>query len=391
MIKEGVSHVFQEAFDSGFPNLDSNTGRAALAYDPNFDTKRVLDAYEIEDPIERVAAIERTRDYMRTQMISNIGERLNAGMFETSYDVRDGVMYGKGMDASMVDVVKRGRDYRRHQGTSVDWGREDAEFVSMNKIQSKMIDKTTPIGSMMVLISPPGQQGSSYQKNFYDMFVKKSEGEIEYFRYSSGLSVKEYQKRFGELGINIRIPEDVNPDEYLLANPIYISEEMSRYITPDSLHKHLHLEHDALTRDEYQQIVSILGPFIDAYSDAIIKNPKDIFRRNLSYNAILNKADDIYKKIKLRKNGENIVIEEPLIFFDQSQIELWGTKEVEDVMQGCGSSGGMDLSNPWSVKDFGNKKDWEYHTGTCRICEKSEIEVGPCQICKKCEAKFDAE
>lgn len=378
--------VFLQSFDSRPVEYGP-----ALAYDPNFDTQMVLDAYEIKDPIERVAAIERTRDYMRTQMVSNIGERLNAGMFTTSYEMKNGELFGNGMSTPMVTVVKRGRDYRRHSGTSVDWGREDAEVVSMEKIQSRMKDEATPAGSMMILLSPPGQDGSSYHKNFYDVFLKKSDEEVEYFRYSSGLSIPEYQKRFRELGINIKIPEDANPDEYLLANPIYVSEEMSRYITPDSLHKHLHLEHGALTRDEYQTIISIIGPFIDAYSDAIVKNPRDIFKRNLSYNAILNRADDIYKKMQFKKNGGDIEIDEPSIFFDQGQIEVWGKKKVEEVMQGCGSSGGMDLSNPWSVKDFGNKKDWEYHTGKCRICEKSETEVGPCQICKKCEAKFDEE
>ncbi len=382
---------FIQSFDVGHVPPAIKSERAALAYDPNFDTTRVLDAYAIEDPFERIAAIEKTRDYMRTQMVSNIGERLNAGMFTTSYEVKDGELYGKGMETSMVRVVKRGRNFRRFQGTGVDWGREDAEVISMEKIQARMTNEKTPVGSMMVLLSPPGQEGSSYQHNFYDVFLKESNEEIKYFRFSSALSVPEYQKRFRELGIHIKIPDDVNPDEYLLANPIYVSEEMSRYITPDELHKHLHLEHGALTRDEYSQVVSILGPFIDAYSDSIIKNPQDIFKRNLSYNAILNKADDIYRKIKLKKSGIDVVIDEPQVFFDQSQIEQWGTKEVEDVMQGCGSSGGMELSgesNPWSVADFGKDK-WEYHTGKCRVCEKSETEVGPCQICKTCEKTFD--
>lgn len=32
---------------------------------------------------------------------------------------------------------------------------------------------------------------------------------------------------------------------------------------------------------------------------------------------------------------------------------------------------------------------WEYHTGNCRVCFSSNIEVGPCSICKICEKKFN--
>lgn len=46
------------------------------------------------------------------------------------------------------------------------------------------------------------------------------------------------------------------------------------------------------------------------------------------------------------------------------------------------------LSNGTSIEDVAHGK-WDYHDGSCVVCNTAKTQVGPCDICKDCEKKFD--
>lgn len=76
-----------------------------------------------------------------------------------------------------------------------------------------------------------------------------------------------------------------------------------------------------------------------------------------------------------------------------AQMEVEMVERVGFGVQGSGSCG---ISNTEALRKMGlfdwmyNKgRSWEYHTGTCVMCKKVNVEVGPCEICKECECSFD--
>src|SRR5690606_6830339 len=99
-------------------------------------------------------------------------------------------------DEPFMNMLIRGRDYRREHGKPIDHSREDAEVEGFAKIEQTLCSPDTAVGTMMISISPPGEKGSSYTHNFYDIFTlapdKQGDRYIEARRYSSALSNEEY-------------------------------------------------------------------------------------------------------------------------------------------------------------------------------------------------------
>lgn len=331
-----------------------------VAYDIGFDERK---------PVNSI--------YIRRQVETHIGERLNVLLSRTRYGLRDGLIFAQADNEPFIDVLKRGRDYRRENGSEVDFAREDAEVSGFLKIQEILGHPTTPIDTMMLSVSPKGGEESSYQHNFYDIFTKTADG-IEARRYSSALSYEEYAKF---LGLNF-IPSD----SYFLSNPVRVYDK-----SPDDIHGFLHKEHDYLAEDDFRIILEVCRPFIYAYIK-LLSETDDRKLHALAFNAILNVSDRARADLELLKSGKLTYINKYMDSINSSMIYKWGIMPVRQTMTGCGSSGDASLDSlPFSVSEFGKEKQEWFKCPKCGWEASGPIGNGPCGRCGLTKEKFAKE
>ncbi len=362
-------------------------------YDVALDVKRaqegLAEAASLEDYQRKKNELV---SYNKDQMVTNLSERYNVILSTYSYDVRDGELWGKDMGEPFMQSLKRGRDYRREYGSSIDYRREDAEVIGFKKIQDVMTDEDTPIGTMMLSVSPPGLEGSTYSHNFIDIHTKKIQesGEVyvESQRVSSGLSIEEYGEKisaFAEIAIDFD-----DPGAYFLENPIAIENTL----TPDDLKFYLYKEHEHMDEETFTLIKENVSCLIERYAEAVVERPDFTQEHRILYNAVLNKADVIARGIQ----GDGLEnFRASINFYDdydeQQDIEYYGYQEVKVVSAGCGLSGGYNVSreassSPFSVIEFGVGSDkYGERNFKCPSCRKENKRpynklLDRCQYCK---------
>lgn len=313
--------------------------------------------------------------YIKRQVETHIGERLNVLLSRTRYELRDGIIYGQSMDEPFLDVLKRGRDYRRKYGNEADWDREDAEVVGFSTAQEVLGNPNTQVGTKILSISNQGGEDSIYKHNYYDVFTLKDDGNERYIearRYSSSLSQRNYKEIYEKLsGEKVDNPSD----SFFLANPLIVNA----FKDADEIHKFLHRDHGYTSEGDFEIILEICEPFILYYIKTLLES---INRQDhaIAFNAILNKADKAAEDLPDIKNGN-------LVYFNKVNpfvVDRWGRLPVQQKMTGCGASNGFSIEkgstdSPFGVSEFGetskNKKcnclegnhDNHYH---CPDCDK---------------------
>lgn len=309
--------------------------------------------------------------YEQMQMETHLGERFNVGLSRVEYEIRDGQLYGKDMDKPFIDSMKKGRDIRKIDGQLVDRDREDAEIVGFEKIQALLLNPDTPVGTMMLSVSPKGPEGSSYQKNFYDIFTVYERDGVRYVearRYASGLKLDEYREKckvFG--GVEI---DNADPAASLLANPIPVENTLSA----QDLHEYLHNDHEFMDEKTFAIIKKHCEAIAKEFALALLDEPANESRHALLFNAYLNKADEIAERIK-KEGVENWDKRVPIgdAYAIRREVEWYGALEVKEVMTGCGVSGGYEASKstltPYSVGEYSKDKYGE-RTFNCPECKK---------------------
>lgn len=363
-----------------FPQNES----IARTYTMDFDETEAGGVKSLEDR-------ERFTSYKLMNMETHLGERFNVGLVKFSYSMKDGVLWGKDMKESAINNFIRGRDIRKNDGNVVDFAREDAEIIGFSKMQEKLADPTTSIGTMMLTISPPGLEGTSYNKNFYQTDVLREDEigvrYVESTRFASGLKIHNYQELLRPIQ-EIEVDAQ-DPAASLLANPI----EIPNAFTPEGIHEYLHKDIGFLDGPTFEMVKKKCKPLAMEYTISLLRDPLNRKEHAIWFNAYLNKADAVLKDIET--NG--IVDAEKIhqintfknIMEDRS---TYGFAVVRSINTGCGLSEGYDtaaktLDSPYSVMEYGKK--WDYHKGNCVVCKDRNLEVGPCSICKKCEKTFD--
>lgn len=355
-----------------------------VAYEPFFDRQ----AYEAPKLKDR----ERLDAYTRTQLETHLGERFNVLLSTTRYEIKNGQIYGQNTNEPFMQMLLRGVEYRKKHGNSIDWQRERAEVESFGKIQDTLLSEKAIIGEMMLLISPPGEEGSIYKHNFYDVFSLKEDEKgkyIEAVRYSSSLTSDEYVQKLKpikDFGTNVK-------DADFLISPLKVD---STFKSADDVHKYLHKNHEFITQEEFNQIIAIVTPLITSYINTLSEKPFDEELQLLTYNAILNKADAAFLLIR-HKDRQKFV--KDYLFQSQMSVKadilMLGRKPVRAVATGCGSSGGFSVANnlnvvfsPFSVSEFGGRKDQEWFS--CPKCKyKANGPVGnTCPGCGLTKQEF---
>lgn len=342
--------------------------------------------YDINDAKDRKAKIVSLEDYRREkndfleytgkQMETLLGERFNVTLSKFEYEIKDGQMWGKNMKEPFIKSIKRGRDIRKNEGNSVDFAREDAEVTGFEKIQAVLTNPTTPIGTIMLSVSPPGKEGSAYKHNFVDGHTlkidKNSKRYIESRRWSSPLSIQEYKDKLSVF-TNIKI-DDNDPAASFLANPIKISKALM----PEDIHKYLLNEYQTLDEEIFGIIVDNCKGLIGKYGESVFSDPNNLASHKEIFNSIVNKADEIEERIKSegKEKWKNI---RPLInpFAIEQDIAKYSRQPVREVATGCGFSGGYEAGqrvseSPFSVVDFMRDKYGE-RTFKCPSCKKENV------------------
>lgn len=369
MEKEAV-HAAHVAEQNSYTEVKPR--KKVLAYDIAFDTQayRALAQLQTKNPALYQQEKERLHNYTEMQLVTNLGERFNVALSTVQYDIHDGLLFGKDMTEPFITIIQRGRDYRRIHGNPVDWAREDAEVVGFTKTQQVLSKPETPVGTIMLSIFPPGQEGTSYTHNFYDMYVLKERASgrryVETTRYSSGVVPQEYIDKMRMItGKNVFVPGAL--DAYFLQNPLQFSGG-----DPEKIHTFLQQDVDALSQEEFAFIVQGTASYRKKYTDILSNNPYDLQLQALAFNAILNKADEVWGKIKNKTIGTAsrlpVYADEDEVSNDQ--IRYWGSQPVRAVASGCGDSigaevGGMggvggnsDVSatGPYGVAEYGRSR-----------------------------------
>lgn len=326
----------------------------AIAYEPRFDQEIGLKA-----------------SYISRQIDTFLGERLNVLLSKNKYEIKNNLVYGQDMEEPFVEVIKRGVDYRKQvEGENrVDKKREEAEVKGFLKTQEVMCNPNTPIGTMMLSISPQGGRNSLYQHNFYDIFtLKEFEGRrfIEVRRYSSALTPAEYKDKLKPLSYM----GDVVDDADFLSHPVKIDNIF--FENADQIHSYLHKNHDFTQVKDFEKILLSLESLKREYIQK--RNPRIL-------DAMMNKAD--------MKAGfyDDFTISCTLLTVDQ-EIDFLGRQPVRQVLAGCGSSGsvsGDKKSSPFSVSDFGIGDDkFGSAEFECPECGKTNIRPKD-ELLKNCQ------
>lgn len=333
-----------------------------VAFDPAFERARAIHLRADAEDKRRFNA------YARRQVETHLGERFNVLLSTTRYEIRGGQIFGENMDEPFIDVLIKGRNYRRLHGNPVDFAREEAEVYGFAKIESAMTAPDAKKGLMMASVSQPGnkeeipgQPESIYQHNFYDVFTLKEDEKGKYVearRYSSGLSLSETTEKLKTAGL---LAPDANPTvEEFLANPIKIDPEASLFDSADRLHAYLHREHQYLPKQIHDEALKMVQTLIAGYASSLEKNPWDVSTHNLYLNAILNGFDLAVETLSEEgSSSENILRAYALqmMLSSKDSVNALGTQKVREVDTGCGFSGGFSTDSAFSVSEFGLEAD----------------------------------
>lgn len=320
------------------------------AYEQRFDPK----AYSAIKELPRADYQEqrqRLDNYTTTQIQTLLGERYRVLVSTFNYDLVDGKLYGENMTEPAIESFKRGRDYRRKVGNGVDFAREAAEVVGIEKVQDFMADPNTPDRAMMLSISLPGvdqkatsdqeEKKSSYQHNFYDVFVKNG-NRVEVKRFSSALTPADYSALLGF--------DEVFDDVTYLANPIDVT---NLFETPDDIHKFFHKDHEYMDEQTFRERILVeVAPFIANYIRACAED--GIYAQKLAFNAIINVADEVKRRVINEAYG----VYQERIEYSAGAVYNYGSQEVEQVVGGCGNVEGFSFGSAFRVSDYDiSKKD----------------------------------
>lgn len=371
-----------------------------LAYNPIFDLVNIEMAETAE---ERFL----TRLRILKDQQTNLRERYHAAVSIIKYVLDDeGIAYGENLQVPADVIFERGALARIRQGS--DPVRELATVEGGIKAKKKLAQKSTPLGSKMIVISGPGTGSNSpYTDNFVDIY----ESQIDAFtgkkvimmtRFASSLSYQEYRTATDSLQAGYSDKENGPIDSYFLANPIFIDGENEPRNSVELFREHFASQKEAIGEEAMQEILSSAMPFILNYTEIVSSQASKAEDVAKAFNAVLNYADYIRKRIANKAKGVFKTIQNAFgkaaetIKDVKKAAEFWGRKAVKRVMGGCGSSEGISLGGVNSIINsvslaissisgsFFKDKDYCIRCGACG--EEIRCVVRKGEACPKCQA-----
>lgn len=328
--------------------------RKAVQYEPEFDRQKARELLNKKGSEEYESAEKAFEGFINLQLLTALGERFNRGISEFSYLIKDGKIVGEHSDEPFEDVLERGRAYRQLNGNPIDHARERAEVAGFRTMQAIMTDEATPIGTTVISVSPPGQEGSTYKHNFYDVFRKETGGIIKATRFSSALTPEETLDGLGIIDPRTKFPRDWD-DVSLLSHPMRLDTKL----TVEQIHNVLHKDHEVVSEDAFQQVTEETLPLRTAYIATLKEHPDDVNWQHTILNATWNLADSVVTAFdngtysRSRQSSHD--------YYSEDTIMKLGSLPVRQVMAACGDSGGFMTGEtalgPYSVASFARPED----------------------------------
>lgn len=385
-------------------------GSQLLTYEPALDREVYQTLKTFQDPASKSYQEVRNNlnSYTEFQVETFIGERLNVGLSEFRYTIKNGKMYGQGMDESLIDMIQRGRDCRDVVANDVDKPRQDAEIEQFQKIEQVFGDDTTKVGTTIISISPPGGEGSNYAHNFYDVFVLSEDKQtkerfVAAHRYASELSVDEYKQKAEEL-VPGYLAEHKNQsiDSYFLSHPLVLDTKSPLSGKAEKIHEVFHRGHEFLSTEDFHEVKRVIAGLVASYVNTLCDTPEDELFLNHTLNAIMNRADAVADSLRRPQHTGAHLPHGDMPSHDhvagpvsRGEIMALGSQPVRQTTTGCGSSGGFgtekgenrQASNlaSFSSADFG-KDSFGSRTFHCPECGETNIRpenqlLSSCQHC----------
>lgn len=335
--------------------------------------KKEVKAYEVEQDVvvyrvlkQQEGSSEYDSDkesldaYTKMQLETHLGERLHVGISQLHHTIVNGEMRVADTDESLLEMLKRGRDYRRIHGKPVDWDREEAEVLGFERIQKELTKPDAPIGTMMFFVSPQGdiEKGSIYKNNFYDIHHKVSDTEVVSFRFTSGLTPEESQQRLKLVDSRYDRGE-IPTDAEFIANPIKVLPGTKGLENPDTIHSFMHVDHKYMSRKKFAVVLSACQPLINDYRQSLTDDPDNIAEHKKRLDILMNYADNVAEELESASGSRVVALSD---YQDQKDVRPWippqidrdalSRQKVRVAATGCGSSGGASGSK-FSVAEAG--------------------------------------
>ncbi len=378
-------------------------GSRLLTYEPKLDREVYKTLKTFQDGSTAYDhAKNNLNGYTSSQVETFIGERLHVGLSSFRYDIRDGQLYGQGINESLLEMIKRGRECRDALAQDVDKPRQDAELVQFAKIQREFTQEDEkgnlpPVGKTIISISPPGGEGSAYAHNFYDVFVLSEDKEtkeryVAAHRYASELSLDEYKALAESLSPGYFAEHKNEPlDSYFLSRPLVLDTKSQLSASPEKIHATLHKGHEFLSSEDFGIVKRHIAGLVVSYVNTLLETPDDEQFLNLTLNAIMNKADHVASR--LRRAGhfpQSITLSNQHPTGIRGEIFIFGNQKVRQVSTGCGASSGFNTGNrtpsnlsPFDSVDFG-KDNFGSRSFHCPEC--GELNIRPLnQLIPNCQ------
>lgn len=304
-----------------------------LSYDPAPERWRWE---EMARTMGGLKAREEFFKYQTEELRTALKERYNVSESPVTYSLdSEGRIYNELLpNEPFEEILLRGIVFRKENGSKEE-ERELCELEGYLKVCEKLFDKNTPVGTKIMVISPPGLvDGSPYKMNFVDIYEKKGDGEIKMTRFSSGTEYEEY----------IQIAEKLEPDYFsgskaipldawFLANPIELKG--SQHSSPKQVFEGLFEDSIGTTsKEDFQKIYEVCLPFVLNFIDELIKKNIDIQKIRVAFKAVFNRGDIEKERLNSKTNDKEILWVNTANM--QDQLAYFGSMIMRSVNTGCG-------------------------------------------------------
>lgn len=277
-----------------------------------------IEAGRFQDMIIQGVSREARVAYADQQIFTDIGERLDRAESHYVYEIRDGKLYGEGINEPFDESIERGIIQRW------DGSRENSELIGFRFIESFMVDPQTHDGAMVFNPSPP--DGGNYKKNYLDVY-KKVGNEVHAVRYFSDSTNDQYREKILEINPLYEevIPESPSDIDFFL-NPVVVPKHLD--MDPDQLAEFILGSKSGMSEEEYSEILA--SPNIVALRLSLINtladNPWVLLELQTTQKAL-------YAGIKKEKDREVIPI------FTSQRIQIQYLSQEKNTLGGggCGS------------------------------------------------------
>ncbi len=327
--------------------------------------------------------LEYAPDTPREVVYKNLESLLGEYVFEVpKYDYllgyKDGKLIEPVTNETWISKTLKTIDSKKNEGKNT--SREEADLEGFVRLEKRLIN--APVGTTIVWMSPPGPKKEGYGDwGFVYVGEIGDEGRI----LMKALRVEKPRLLDYSLFYALISNDPFNPviEEDFIAHPLVISDLNVQQIR--SLITGFFIQKDAQNNSIFYQAMHELSPYIDKYLKILKRGGSKAFEQQ-AFNALLNYSLDLKDRLEEGRSDEI-----PQSF--SSVFERYAYR-VPPLAGSCGSIGSSnDIFNSLSplskILNPENKIHWDYHNGTCVVCNKKNAEVGPCNICKECEKNFD--